>query len=387
MPNPERTSEPEAPSLPLMNAAFVLAGLATVLLGPILPILIHRWNLTDSEAGLLLLAQFTGATLGGATVSRRLPQAFLLGLACAAAGFLLFALAPGLFAACLGLLTAGFGVGRIIASVNIVAGNRYVSQRGSALSRLNVAFSFGMLLSPLLAAQLTAHVPLPRLLSGFAALFLVAACVLLAQLRSTPAQPDETAVAPQPIVNPIFLLFAAILFLYGGLETCLGGWFTTYALRYGQTSLLLSQYIMVLLLCGLTAGRALAAVLLKSLREATLLRIALGCTAASATGLAAANTAPAIAALAILLGLCLAPIFPASFALYLANRPTARQAGLVLAASGLGAAAIPWLMGVVSTRSGSLRVALALPIAAAALLLLLSFPSARAPISTASTSV
>jgi fucose permease len=359
-----------------MNAAFVLAGLATMLLGPILPILIHRWSLTDSEAGLLLLAQFTGATLGGATVSRRLPQAFLLGLACAAAGFLVF-----------GLLAAGFGVGRIIASVNIVAGNRYTSQRGSALSRLNVAFSFGMLLSPLLAAQLTARVPLPRLLAGFAALFLVAACVLFTQLRSARVQPEETAIATQPIVNPIFLLFVAILFLYGGLETCLGGWFTTYAFRYGQTSLLLSQYIMVLLLCGLTSGRALAAVLLKTLREATLLRIALACSIASATALAAACTAPAIAGLAILLGLCLAPIFPASFALYLANRPTARQAGLVLAASGLGAAAIPWLMGVVSTHSGSLRVALALPIAAAALLLLLSVPSARASISTASSGV
>ncbi len=49
----------------------------------------------------------------------------------------------------------------------------------------------------------------------------------------------------------------------------------------------------------------------------------------------------------------------------MAERPTARQAGIVVAVSGLGAAALPWLMGEVSTRTGSLQVALALPLAAA----------------------
>jgi fucose permease len=45
----------------------------------------------------------------------------------------------------------------------------------------------------------------------------------------------------------------------------------------------------------------------------------------------------------------------------------------VLAVSGLGAAALPWMMGVVSTRAGSLQVALALPFAAAAALLAMSW--------------
>ena len=44
----------------------------------------------------------------------------------------------------------------------------------------------------------------------------------------------------------------------------------------------------------------------------------------------------------------------------------------MLAVSGLGAAALPWLMGVVSTRAGSLQVALALPFAAALGLLAMS---------------
>jgi FHS family glucose/mannose:H+ symporter-like MFS transporter len=51
----------------------------------------------------------------------------------------------------------------------------------------------------------------------------------------------------------------------------------------------------------------------------------------------------------------------------------------VLAVSGLGAAALPWLMGVVSTEAGSLQVALALPFAAALGLLVMSWFRSRVP--------
>ena len=55
--------------------------------------------------------------------------------------------------------------------------------------------------------------------------------------------------------------------------------------------------------------------------------------------------------------------------------PRRRKAGLILAASGIGASALPWLMGVVSTRTNSLQIALALPVAAAlAMLCVVLFP-------------
>ena len=369
-----------APSLRLMNAAFLLAGLATFLLGPILPILTSTWNLSDQQAGLLLLAQFTGATLGGATVSKRLPHAFLLGTTAATLGFFLFAIAHNLPLACAALLLAGFGVGRIIASVNILAGERYTQHRGSALARLNIAFALGCLLSPLLAAWLTPHFALSHLLIAFALLFAAIAILLWLELRRSPEPPTPVpALITSRLFTSTFLLFASILFLYGALETCLSAWLTTYALRYGQTSLVLSQYTLVLLLCGLTAGRYLASLLLKRIPETTLLRIALALTIATAAALASARTAPVIATLAVVLGICLAPIFPAAFALYMAAQPTARQAGLVLAASGLGAASIPWLMGVVSTKTHSLRLALTLPILTATALLFLSWKTQVRP--------
>jgi len=119
-------------------------------------------------------------------------------------------------------------------------------------------------------------------------------------------------------------------------------------------------------------GRAGAAAVMLRVGERTVQRWGLGLAAVFTAALAMAHSAVTIAAFAVLLGLSLAPFFPATFALLMAERPVARQAGIVLAVSGLGAAALPWLMGVVSTRTGSLQVALALPFAAALGLLALA---------------
>jgi len=368
---------PEAspiPSLPLMHAAFILAGLGTMLLGPILPLLTARWHLADSQAGTLLLFQFLGATLGGATVTRRLTQDLLLALSFATLGFAIFAFAPTLPTACAALLVGGFGVGRMIASVNIIAGARFTAHRASALSWLNTSWSLGALLSPLTAATLTRHIALPHLLLAYATLLLLVTFAYTAQfIRPTHTPQTQSAViTPSFLPARAFVYFAALLILYGGLETSLSAWLTTYALRYGRSSLVLSAYTLVLLLCGLTAGRALAGILLKSIRETTLLRIALALSAAIGLALTQAHTAPLIATFAVLLGIALAPVFPATFALLMAFKPSASQAGLILAASGIGAATLPSLIGLVSTRTGSLQIALTLPIAAALAMLALT---------------
>ena len=379
MPHPH--VEREAPTLPLMHAVFVLAGFGTMLLGPILPLLSQRWHLLDSQAGELLLAQFCGATLGGLTVSSRLVRDLLIGLVAAVAGFSAFAFAAGwnipiypFHLSLPALFTGGFGVGRIIATVNILAGARFTNNRASALSRLNFTWSSGALLSPLTAAWLI-QVPVAARLAAFALCFLITAAVLAKQLVGSDRQAVATTAKQEltrPLPLPFFAYFIALLFFYGGLETCLSAWLTTYALRYGTHSLLLSEYTLVLLLCGLTAGRALAAWLLLRMSDTLLQRIALLLSAAIAAGLALAHEAVIIAFLAVLLGIALAPVFPATFAILMARRPAANQAGIVIAASGLGAAGLPALMGLLSTHANSLQLALSVPVAAALVLLLMT---------------
>jgi len=365
-----------APSATLMHFAFVLTGLGTAMLGPLLPLLARQWSLRDEQSGLLLMAQFCGSFLGGVSVSWRLRRGLLVGMSAAGLGVGGFALAPGLPVACVCLLLAGFGLGQSITAVNILAGQRFTANRASALALLNFFWSLGAMLAPLLTAWLTPVVPVRTLLGWLAGLLLLCGALVGVQMRGAAVEVRAAESGSEGgaggLGGEVLLFFMGMLFLYGGLETCLSGWLTTYGLRYGDRTLAVSEYTTLLLWMSLTAGRAGSSVLLLRVGERVLRRLALVMTVVLTAGLAVAHTAWAIAGCTVLLGLSLAPWFPVTFSLLMGERPRARQAGIVIAVSGLGAAALPWLMGVVSTRTGSLQVALAIPLAAAVGLLAMS---------------
>jgi fucose permease len=354
----------------------MLAGLGTALLGPILPILAKRWGLVDAQSGLLMMAKFCGSFLGGVSVMRRQRHSMLVGMVAGVVGFGGFAVAlasaSGMWVGLAGLFVGGFGLGQVIASVNILAGRRYVQARGSALARLNFSFSLGAMLSALLAAWLLPVFELERLMVGFAGLFVLGGVWLGRELLRDGEEVEERSegeLAGIGLGMRAYLYFAGLLVLYGGLETCLSGWVTTYALRYGDKTLVVSEYTTLLLWMSLTAGRVVASAVMRRVSERVVQRWSLALSVVFMAALATARSAATIAGCAVLLGLSLAPVFPATFALLMGERPTARQAGIVIAVSGLGAAALPWLMGVVSTGVGSLQVALAVPFGAALALL------------------
>jgi len=361
------------PSVVWLAIGFLLAGLGTVMLGPLMPTLLHDWRLTDQQGGLLLAAKFVGSFLGGVSVPRRLRFGVLGGMAFACAGFGAFALSGGLVSGAVCLFVGGFGLGQIIASTNIVIGRRYPEHTGSALASVNFFWSLGAVLCGVIAAAALPRFHLRGPLLTFAGLFLVTGLGgLLNRSRKTSTTAESSAVEAPPLPMPILAHFALLLFLYGGLETCMTGWLTTYTLRFSDVRLLGGQSAIVLLWSALTVGRALSSAALRVMREATLQHIGLGLSALLIAALVTTRHGPLLSLYCVLLGLSLAPFFPTTFALLMKRRPTARAAGFILAVSGLGAALFPWLMGFVSTQSGSLRVAMAVPLALALILLALS---------------
>src|SRR5579863_5874792 len=75
----------------LIYSSFVLAGVVTTLLGPILPLLAARWALTDEQAGLFFTFQFFGNLAGIALLGTLLTRCgyggtFVIGFASIAAG-------------------------------------------------------------------------------------------------------------------------------------------------------------------------------------------------------------------------------------------------------------------------------------------------------------
>jgi fucose permease len=378
---PQSESPTAGPSALWLAVGFLLAGLGTVLLGPILPTLAHNWHLDDQQSGILLAAKFLGAFLGGVLVPQRLRLGILRGMLACCLGFGAFALSASLWPGALALFVGGFGLGQIIASTNILAGRRYTAHTGSALALLNFFWSLGAVACGLLAALLFPRFALQGPILTFAALFLVTG---LGGLLGTSRTPSTTPAAEttQPLAAAFFLRFAALLFLYGGLETCMTGWLTTYTLRFSNHNLLGGQSAVVLLWTALTAGRALSSAAMRWLPEATVQRLGLALSAVCIAALLTTHSAIMLSVDCLLLGLSLAPFFPSTFALLLRQRPAPRTAGLILAVSGLGAALFPWLMGVVSTQTGSLRTAMAVPLALTLCLLLVSLLPTHTTLST-----
>src|SRR5215468_9191403 len=138
----------------VIHSGFVLAGVVTIILGPILPILIVRWSLTDERAGLFFTSQFCGNLLGivslGALISRRgYGQTLGLGFTLIAVGIatlnfsseMLSLMAIGVF---------GYGLGLVLSATNLWVAEISGSKRAAALSILNLAWGVGAIACPAL---------------------------------------------------------------------------------------------------------------------------------------------------------------------------------------------------------------------------------------------
>lgn len=362
----------EGPSAPWLCAGLLLAGMGTVLLGPILPTLSNEWHLPDYQKGLLIFAKFLGAFVGGSTIPRRLRVGIFSGLLTTAAGLLGFAFAEGLATGAIALFIMGVGLGQIIASTDILVGRRYRNHTGSALAIINFFWSVGAVAVGLVVAGVLPYYSLPQLLTAFAVAFLViAAGGILQRVKATAEIAPEPA--PDTIPRNVLVAFGVLLFLYGGLETCLSQWVTTYSDRYSGGHVLGGQSALVLLWLSIAVGRVVTSLLLRHVAERTVQKLCMVLCMVFIPVLARAETGLTIAVSSIALGCGLAPFFPSTFAQLLRRRPPARVAAFILAVSGLGAAGLAWLMGIVSSHANSLRVAMAVPFAAAVGLLVVSF--------------
>jgi fucose permease len=352
-----------------------MTGTGTTMLGPILPVLSGTWHLHDAQAGTLLAAQFFGAFLGGVTVGHNARRVLLRAATTSACGLAAFAWstthANGMMLAIAALLLAGFGIGHMVAATNIIGGQLPADHRGRNLSLLNFSWSIGAILSPVLAASVLPFVPLQYLLGTLALLFTCAGLAVYLHLDH-PAE-EAAAATLHGSARSVILFFSTMLFLYGGVETCMNGWLTTYILRYGDHTLRGSQLSMSLFWIALISGRALTAAALSVISERSLLRLGLGATTLCIACLLHAEGPLALTTCAVLLGLSMSPFFPICFSILMGHAPRAQQAGLVIAVSGIGAALFPWLAGLLSTHTGSLHIGLIVPLLAAAALLTMSF--------------
>jgi FHS family glucose/mannose:H+ symporter-like MFS transporter len=355
---------------PLLHLGVASTGVGTVLLGSILPQLSGQWHLRDKDAALLLLVQFTASASGALLVRRNLWKALAWGFGLFGAGgisiFVLQQRSLPVFA------VYGLGLGLAMTSNNMLAGRRHPNRMGSALAIQNFAWSAGAVACPILAAQFLRHAAGASAFGLLGLLVMPFAFLPLLADRGDFVASMALGPAPAGIKEASTIVYFALLaFLYVGMEASVGNWMSTYATRATAWNFAGGSLALAVFWAALLLGRATTPAMLRFLTELRLYRACVIATIGGILLLLAAHSPPVLLAGSALTGLALAPLFPLILSLFLGEIGGSRNAGWVFATAGLGGAVLSWLTGTVSSATGSLRIGLMVPGAAALLMMAL----------------
>jgi MFS transporter, FHS family, glucose/mannose:H+ symporter len=358
----------------LLFAGFVLSGIATTIVGPMLPVFIRRWGLDDGQAGLFSSIQFLAA-LGGTLASSVIASwygyrpALVLGYALMGGG--LASLNADTHALALAATAAfGLGYGLITPGTNLFVAELGGTKSASLLNLLNFTWGAGaMACSPLIALALRRNA-VGSLLVGFA---IFGGFIVLGLLSASfgPEHHQQDAKATEtgsPRVGlAVTIALAALFYIYVGTETSIGIWAAEYAKRLANGITGMTTLAPMFFYAGLTSGRASAPMFLARHSERKIVLGALSL-AAGGTALLIASATLTIALIAIFLaGLGCASLYPIYIA-WLSRWYGARAksvGGILFALASLGGSAGPWLVGFVSKHAGSLGMGLLVPLAGA----------------------
>jgi fucose permease len=370
----------------LLFAGFVLSGIATTIIGPMLPVFIRKWSLDDGRAGLFSSVLFLAA-LGGTLASSAIASwggyrpALVLGYALMGGG--LAGLNAGSYIGALGATAVfGSGYGLITPGTNLFVAELGGAKRASLLNQLNFTWGVGaMLCSPLVAFALR-HNSLASLLVGFA----VFGGLVVLGLLATPFGEEHhhastiASGGAQPRIGlAITIALAALFFIYVATENGVGIWAAEYAKRIAHGITSWTTLAPMFFYAGLTLGRASASMVLRRVAERKLVLGALGLTAAGITLLITSVTLKTALPAVFFAGLGCASVYPIYIA-WLSRWYGARAkriGGILFALASLGGSAGPGAIGLISKLSGqhglgevlSLRIGLLAPLAATVIML------------------
>lgn len=363
------------------HLSFVLIGIANTSLGPILPMLSLRWSLDDVHAGQLFTEQFVGAIIGTVLSGR---MATWLGCRRAAAIGVLF-MAAGLAAigisspfsgqACVFCL--GLGLGMSTMPINLWITLAEPERSAAAANLLNASWCIGAASSAPIITFLALRVSLPRILDSISLLMLLTAALLGAEREPIPLIPPSTdltaAIAKSRLATrrEFIFLISAMIFIYVGAESGIGGWVTTYAKRLSLLPGASIGFAQSTFFGALLLGRIAAPFILKRTKAAYVVLLGNAVAAAGMVlSVTASQAAPVLIGLFIA-GIGFAAVFPTTIATF-SDRLGAeaiRLAGWIFPLGYVGAATIPFVMGLASVKFHGLRFGMAVALACTLILI------------------
>jgi fucose permease len=360
-------------------ASFVPIGIATVLLGPMLPTLSARWSLNYSQAGALFTAQYLASTfavaLSGVLVSRwGFRFAIKTGLLLMGAGVGLLLTGPkamGIF--CIGAY--GGGLGLAVPAANLLVAEVNPGRRSATLNLLNFCWSAGAVACPFLVALAVKNREVTLFLGAVAGFALVMA-IGIAAMPASIIEPSATEDVAQktglaiPWGHHALLMLGALFFLYVGVENGFGGWVASYAKSLGNLTPAMALMTPSFFYAAMLLGRILAPMLLRLADEIRLVQIGLLVACAGMGGLVLSHGLRGVVVSACLAGMGLSYVYPITISLLSREfgAASARLGSVMFTLSNIGGGLMPWMVGVSSSHFGSLKAGLAVPLIGCAMM-------------------
>jgi len=356
----------------VLHPAFALTGVLHAISGALLPSLAAAFQLTDAQSGSLALCYFLGASAGALFCVGQYARLMTAGFLLVAATCFTLAAAGSAFLQAL-FFILGIGVGIPMTAVSMYAGRRFADRSAAPLTILNFSWSIGAFLAPLLAARVLMHHSYRTAYQSLGASAAIAAVACWFALQDPPAKAAVTDNSARSVQLRWIALFAFLTFLEVGIENTTATWLATYALRSSREGAASAAASSALYWCGFLASRGLSSLLLLRAAPMLVLRVAVVVALAAAGVLVGFSGTLSRDAAMIVLGASLAPIFPLLLARFFAGAYNSSDSRWLLATCGFGGSVLPWLTGLISTRSHSLRLGLA-TVPAALLFMLCMLP-------------
>jgi FHS family Na+ dependent glucose MFS transporter 1 len=346
-----RSTTPMAATLTFYYA-FILLGLTTAVTGPTLPELAnHTASRIDQISFIFVtgsLGYMVGSWLGGKAYDR-LPGNRILPFALIALAVTVAYIptASQLIFLTLGFLLLGFTQGVIDVGGNTLLIWHHGAGVSPFMNGLHFFFGVGALLSPILAAQIfkfTGNIQWVYWLFGLIALPLAVWTWFL----KNPSHHQKDAERIETHINYLVVgLVVLFFFLYVGAEMGFGNWIFTYTITLGLGTPISAAYLTSAFWGFFTIGRLLGIPLAVRVAPTRILFIDLaGCLVALGLIIIGSQSQAALWIGTILLGLCMASVFPtimtlADSKLHLSGEIT----GWFLIGAGLGGMFLPWVIG------------------------------------------
>ncbi len=299
---------------------FFVWGAVAVISGPLMPETTEAFSINGTQSGLIFIIWSTGFTIGSFSAKPLLSKfKFERLLGFVACGSALFAfclyLSDSYLQYLLSFLLLGVTGGASFTTAHTFVGQTFIHNRAAALSALDVVFSMGSMVSPLLLVFLFSFAfawQTPFLLAAFT--FLLCAIAYLS-IRRKSEEGDQShsedasqAQLPSKILLPIAVL-AVPTFFMGALEWAHNLWFVSFAIDRGVEEDTARIYHSVFL-AGMIAIRIITIVIGNRIHNIKLIRVLLAFTLIGNIGIVMADSWSLLIVSSFIMGVGLGPMFP-----------------------------------------------------------------------------